>query len=260
MTKSSDYFVDIVSGNASSGGEVVHKFGRNNAVGTTFVPVSIGGIYQTPQVAGATTLRIAAGGNAADTAAGAGAREVTLEGLNASGARITETLATAGASASASTSQTFVRLYRAYVSSTGTYATVAAGSHTADVVIENTAGTADWATIDLNGFARGQSEIGLYTVPLGKTAYIMSIHFAVDSVKTTEIIIFKRENILETAAPYTPLREVLALTGLIRSGLHDYEIPLGPFPELTDIGVLARVSSTTSETGVTFEILLKDKE
>jgi hypothetical protein len=36
--------------------QVVHKFGRNLAVGTSFVPVCLGGIYNTPQVGSETRI------------------------------------------------------------------------------------------------------------------------------------------------------------------------------------------------------------
>ena len=62
-----------------------HQFGRNVACGTSYTPVSDIGVYRTPQVGSATALRIKAGGNAADTAAGAGARSVRLTGIDASG-------------------------------------------------------------------------------------------------------------------------------------------------------------------------------
>jgi len=60
----------IAKGNEIPGYYLIQKFGANPAVGTTFVPVSDGGIYMTPQAAGAKALRIRAGGNANDTADG----------------------------------------------------------------------------------------------------------------------------------------------------------------------------------------------
>jgi len=259
MTRST-YFVDVVSGNAPSGAKVVHKFGRNDAVGTTFASVAMGGIWRTPQVAGATTLRVKAGGDVADTAAGAGARSIVLEGIDSTGAYATETLVTAGVSASASTSTSWLRIFRAYVGTSGTYSVVVANSHADVITIENTAGTEDWVIIDANGVARAQSEIAAYTVPTGKTAYLMDIHYAVDTTKTTGIILFQRAGILRASAPYTAARELLVLSGIASSGTQTFEIPLGPFKEHTDIWVMANVSATTSEIGVGFEILLKDKE
>jgi hypothetical protein len=235
---------------------VVHKFGANAAVGTSLEVVSSNGVYRTPQVSGATTLRIKAGGNANDTAAGSGAREITLIGLDETGAEVTETLATAGASASSATTATFLRLFRVFVSASGTYATSAAGSHSAAITIENSAGTEDWAEIGATPFPLSQSEIGAYTVPLGYTAYINNIIVAVESNKSATIIGFQRENILETAAPYTAMRTFLELGGAAGEEVFTPKTPFGPYPALTDIGFMGALSSGTGEIDVDFEILL----
>lgn len=240
-----------------SGRSVVHKFGRNTAVGTTFVPVAIGGIYRTPQVSAATTLRVKAG-NAADAADGNGARSIYLQGLDATGALIEETIATNGNSAGTASSQSFLRLFRAYVASSGTYASATAGSHQAAIVIENGSGGTNWATIDAANFPKGQTEIGVYTVPLGKTAHIPSLKIFVDSSKTATIIFFQRQNILETAVPYSAMREVAAYVGVKDGFIVKPYAPFGPFPALTDIGFMARVTSTTADVSVNFELILTD--
>ena len=116
-------------------------------VATEYVPIADVLAYRTPQAGSATALRIKAGGNAADDAAGAGARSVRLTGLSATGAVVSETLATAGASASAATTQTFIRLFDAEVIDSGTYGTQSVGSHVGDIVIENASGGTDWAKI-----------------------------------------------------------------------------------------------------------------
>ena len=100
---------------------LVHKFGHNAAVGTSYEPISAGGIYRSPQVSGATAVRVKAG-NVADTAAGLGAQAVTVQGLDETGALAEETLVTAGTSASAPGTITFIRIFRAFVSASGVYA------------------------------------------------------------------------------------------------------------------------------------------
>ena len=253
-----DFALEVVKGSVPSHAPV-SKFGRNDSVGTTFVPIALGSIYQTPQVASATTLRIKAGGNANDTAAGTGAREVTLQGLDETGALVSEAVATAGASASSVTTATFLRLYRAFVSSSGTYATSAAGSHAADIVIENGAGGTDWLTIDSTNFRKGQSEVGAYSVPSGKTAYVKFCNVTIDSGKTCELIFFHRGNILETAAPYTAMRAKAVLTGLIANmALAGRGIYLGGFAGPCDIGFMGRVTATTGSMAVEFEMYLVD--
>lgn len=245
-----DFWQQVAEGNVAKHSHV-HKFGRHLSVGTGFVAVSVGGVYQMPQVSGAAALRVKIG-DTNDTALGSGAREITLEGLDETGAMVTEAIPTAGTSAGAASTATFMRLFRAYVSKSGTYATTAGGSHAADIVIETTGGTA-WATIDESDLALGQTEIGLYTVPLGSTAYVTNMSTSVDSAKLTEFRFFQRRNILETVAPFSALRIIREMEG---SDEFVPVIPLGPYPALTDIGFLAKAASGTPEADVDFEILL----
>lgn len=256
-----EWLAEVAKG-AVPGFSLVHKFGEGSAVGTTPVPLTQGKVYRTPQAASATTLRIKAGGNANNTAAGTGARAIFLEGLDATGAVITETLATAGASASASTSQSFMRLYRAYVSASGTYATpnsLSTGSMPvpSTIVIENTAGTEDWLTISASTVPNAQSEVGCYTVPLGKTAYLLDFALTVDSAKSASIWLFKRNNILQSAAPYEAMRVVKEYEGVSGSLDRVFRAP-ERFDALTDIIWAGKFPSSTGEISVEFTLLLED--
>ena len=263
ITRTTFPWLDLSRG-LVSGMESIKKFGRNPSVGTTFVPLSIGAVYQTPQSGSATALRIKAGGNANDTAAGSGARSITLEGLDENFLDATEVLATAGASASAATTTTFTRLFRAYITpdtGSGTYASASAGSHAGAITIENAAGGTDWATIDATNFPKSQSEIGAYTVPSGKTAYVLLDDVTIDSGKTADVIFFQRSNADETAAPYTAMRAQSVLTGLTggSTDLSGRAVPFGPYVGPCDIGYLGRVSATTGSIAVEFEIFLVDE-
>jgi len=235
--------------------EIIHKFGRNPAVGTSFAPVSIGGIYRTPQVANATKLRVKAG-DADDTAGGSGARKITIQGLNAQGEFTSNEIPTAGLSAGAASQDEFIRLYRAFVSESGTYATQSVGSHADDIVIENAAGTEDWVTIDSTGFPKGQSEIACYTVPLGYVAYVSGQHLYVDSNKTADIIFFQRNLALQSEAPYSAMRTIQSYVGIVGEAEANHVMtPLGPFDQLTDLGYLAAATST-ADVSIDFEITL----
>ena len=238
---------------------VHHQFGRNIACLTTYVPVTDIGIYRTPQAGAATALRIKAGGNAADTAAGTGARSVRLYGINALGDEVIEVIATAGASASAPTTNTFIRLYMVEVYESGTYGTQSAGSHAGNITIEDAAGTQDWAQIQLNGFPSGTSGIGSITVPRNHVGLVSAIQISVDQTKSTDLIILKREGVLQTAAPYKPIVKVQEFLGVSRSILIKFDVPLR-FPELTDIGLLAKVSNGTGAVSVDIEVLMLEAE
>lgn len=263
MSGETDYFLEVAAGNRPNGCYLIHKYGHNASVGTSPVPVSHGGIYRTPQVSGATQLRVKAG-NANDTAAGTGARSVYLEGLDSEGNLINEVIPTAGTSAGAASTKSFLRLIRASVYKSGSYASQTAGSHAADIVIENSAGTQNWATIDYDsaaGYADGHTEIGAYSVPKGKDAYLLDVNFNADisGSKTTTLYFYKRENILETSAPYTPIIKEFGISSAGEQNSFKFREPLR-FKELTDIGFLAYVSSTTGIASVEFTLLIRDTE
>jgi len=237
------------------GHSLVHKFGRNSAVGTSYVPLCNSGIFRTPQPAAATALRVKAG-NAADTADGAGARSVTVQGINQAGALVTETLATAGASASAATSATFIRLLRFFVASSGTYASQSAGSHVGDIVIENAAGTENWASILVTGFARGQSQIGCYTVPLGYQAYLTGIDVSSESNKLINLNFYTRSGILAASAPYQAMQLKTEFVGFEGQSSVSFDFPKGPYDALTDMIFMGKVGSGTADISIDFRMVL----
>lgn len=237
----------------------IHKFGRNEDVGTGFEPVSQGGIYRTPQASGATALRVKAG-NANDTSDGSGARKVKVFGLDENFNYAEEVLTTNGTSAGPNSTTTFTRVYRAFITESGTYATQTAGSHSADITIENAAGTEDWITIDAADFPKGQSEVGCISIAKGYYAYIHKIDIGVDSNKTADIILFSRGNIDQTAAPYDAMRARYTIPGV--SGVVELNFSpesggdvdmLGPFEGPCDVGFMAK-ASTSSIVAVNFEI------
>jgi len=233
-------------------------FGRNTDVGTgAFEPVSQGGIFWTPQVGGATTLKVSSS-NAGDTATtGSGAREITIVGINASGAVVTDTLATAGTSDSSATSNSYIRLLKAYVSKSGTYATSTAGSHVGTIAIKTNAGT-PIGSISSTNFPRGSTQIGAYTIPANKKGFIEYMSITVDSNKTANIAMFKRGNILETGVPYTGMEVVAEFPGV--AGFAEFN-PASPINDLEgpcDIGFMALGLGQAADVSVGFELILKD--
>lgn len=248
-----DFLLEVNKGNVA-GHSLVHKFGRNEDIGATYEPLVFGGVYQTPQPAAATALRVKAG-NANDTAAGTGAREVTLQGLDETGALVTEAIATAGASASSVTSATWIRVFRAWVSASGTYASPSAGSQAADIVIETSGGT-EWLTIDATNIAKAQTQIGSYAVPLGKTAYLLDYNLTTDSNKAVDFLFFVRGGILTAAAPYEARRVLFQEVGI--QGHFSGAFPGGrKLDACTDMGFLVKAAATADATA-DFNILLVD--
>lgn len=232
------------------------KFGRAS-VGTTYTPVALGGFYRTPQASGATALRVKAG-NVADAPGGAGARAILLDGLNASFDRVQEVVPTNGASPGPDSTTLWTRLFRSYVVESGTYATQSAGSHAGQIVIENAAGTEDWATINATGFPYGQTEIACLSIGRGQRALILGAEIYSDASKTTDVLLFRRENIDQTAPPYSAMRALYssALAGGASVAL-EFSVPEvveGP----ADLGWLAKVDVGTAELNIDFGVEVVD--
>lgn len=240
---------------ASSGWRSIKVPGRNAAVGEIFVPVSPGGLYRTPQANGATSLRIRAGGDAADSVIGSGARRIELYGLNAEGREVIELLDTAGTAQSLATANQFMRLFRARVVLSGTYATQDEGSHAADIVIEDTAGLI-WTTIPENGFPESTTRIGAFTTPVNYEAYLIGFRINAQAQKLADAAVFQRENVLELSPPYTAMRNRIELFNI--SGFIDlsYDAPLY-VPPLSDIGVLALVDGQTAQVNSELGLLMR---
>jgi len=246
----SDFYTEVQKGNIT-GHSLVHKFGRNDVVPNgSWEMVSLLSV-PTAFRSSASTVRIKAGGNAADTAAGAGAREVTVVGIDTTLAEVSETIATAGAGASAATTASFWRTYRAYVSSNGTYG----AANTAAITIEDSGGAADMITI---GVEEGQSQHGAYTIPTGKTGYFLHATVTVDASKAADVKFCKRESFNDATAPMEATRLITYWDGL--TGVLDFspKSPGGALPALTDVWFEASGSGAATEVSVDFEILLVD--
>jgi len=244
-----DFYLAVAAGKVP-GHSLVHKFGRNDAVASaTWEHVSLLS-GATAFLAAATTVRVKAG-NGADTAAGAGAREITIQGIAADLTETSEALATAGASASAVTASTYWRVHRAWVSSAGAYSK----ANTAAVVIENGGGGTDLIQIAVE---EGQTQYAGWTVPTGKTAYMLSADITTDGVKAADVKLMARKTFNDTSAPVEACRLKRYWDGVLGVAPYRPVAPSNKFEALTDIWFEARGSGAGTEVSVDFELLVID--
>ncbi len=255
MTASSvaspDFLLQVQMGRIA-GYSIAHGLGRNSAVanGVWEAIHEAGGVFNF--MTAPATVRIKAGGNAADdNDSGAGARTVVVEGLDNNGEAASETLTLAGADASAASSTLFWRTNIMYVASVGTYGVANTGA----IILEDSGGVANRMLIPADA---GQTLHGAYAVPLGKRGYILTIHANVDANKAADIRMYIRENLTDTTAPMSPLRQhqffdaVLGGVDLqVRSSLETLE-------PLTDVYFEAEGAGASTEVDIDFEILLED--
>ena len=247
-----DYY-EIVSGNVT-GKTVVHKFGAGS-VSTTLVPVTQSGFYRTPTTAVALEF---VSDDATDTSDGVGAREITVTGLNSSWEEVTIVKATNGITPVAFGTD-LVRLYRWHVSSSGTYATQSSASHAGTLTIREVTGGAIWSTIGVTPFPSGQSQIGAYTIPTGKTGYLIGKLIYTDTGKTADVYFFQRNNADDVTAPFTGIMRLIEREVGVQGGFdHHFTIPKNGFVGPCDVGCMAKVASGTADISVEFEMLLVD--
>jgi hypothetical protein len=251
-----NFLIEVARGNIP-GYNMVHKFGAGNLT-TTPLPITSTNNYATPI---ANTSLEFVSDSADDSAIGLGAQEVTIIGLvNTNGvwSEVTQTLITNGLTPVILTTD-IIRMYRWYVSKSGTYASPTESSHVGNLTIQESGGGTIWDTIPNSPLPFGQSQIGVYTVPSGKTAYLFSKNITVDSSKASDIFFFQRPNANDVTAPYTGTRRLVEREIGITSGVSlQFKSPKGPFVGPCDIGFIGRVDLTTGSASVEFELLIVD--
>ena len=208
-----------------------------------------GGTYNWLQAAVA--VRIKVGGNAADDTSGAGAQTVVVEGLDQNWALASETIVTAGASASSATTTTFIRIHRAYIGNVGTYT----GGNTAAILIETT-GDVLVAQIEA---AQGRSQLALYSVPAGKTAYLtrLAVSVSATGTKTATIRAFKREDADDATTPFTGKQLVAEYDEVNGEVERTFDAWIS-IPEKSDLWFSAIADANETLVEASFDLILVD--
>lgn len=238
---------------------LVDKWGRNSSVGTVLEPIiseTLAGSFWQPTTG--STIRVKAGGDAADASGGAGARTIVVEGLDDSYASASETITLAGVAASASTTTVFTRVHRAFVVTVGAYN----GSNTAEIVVENTAGSVDIITISAHAGGQGQSLHAQYSAPANTQVWLLNMFYSVDSTKTNDVHIRALDDISTVTVPFGARRTLIEFEG-VKTNI-DFT-PTAPIkinkPGITsplDIWIEGAVGATTSIVTARMQLLLFD--
>lgn len=232
------------------GYSIVHKFGRNASVtNNVWSMISLSNTAGSFPVSGS-PVNIKAGGDVGDIFGGSGAREITVIGINTDLIEVSENIVTSGAGASLPTTNSFWRVYRTYVANVGTYG----GNNLDDIVIEN---SIDMITIKAN---EGQSQHGSFSIPTGKTGYLLHMNISVDSNKAANIRTFIRPNFTDIVAPFSPAKIQHSWDGVLGEVNHNTEGAELVLNALTDIWVEAQGGGQNTEVSVDFEILLVDDD
>jgi len=230
------------------GATAVFKFGYNPDVnGTEETIWNNGGNYDWSALTAATRIYVSST-SANDSIADIGARQVVIQGLDANYVEITETVDLTG-QAQAATIQEFLRVNRVYVLTAGSSGTsigtiycssevgVAAGVPTGNIVV--------------NMGLFNQSQLGIYTVPAGRTFYLDDLNFTAgisQASKTATV----RAVVREFGGVFrTRYINVVQSNQLIAK----FEYPLA-IPEKSDIELRVVTNTTNNQVGGSFQGVL----
>lgn len=247
-------FLDKISQGEIEGASILHKFGAGE-VGTSITPITISLEYKTPTTPQSLEF---VSDSALDTFLGTGAREVQIKIINASWEEEVFIIETNGVTPVPLPKQV-LRVTSWMVISSGTYATSTLGSHYGELTIREVGAGDIWTIIPNSPFPFGRSQIGVYTIPKGKSGWILSKTINTDSSKIIDVYLFERCNASDIAPPYTSAMTLLEREVGIQGGFDKtFRGGKGPFVGPCDIGFMGNVDVGSAIISIDYEMVLLD--
>jgi len=249
---SNDYYADIAQGKVP-GHSLLHKFGHGT-VGSTVIPITTSGTYQTPTTAQALEV---VSDSVQDAPGGTGAHNITVIGLDSNWDEVVQDVELNGTTP-VPLSTPLLRQYRSYVTVSGSYANQGVGSAVGNITVrDQTTGLVIWSALPNTPWPLSQSEIAVTTIPRGYTAYLLSEHVFVDARRAANVFVFQRPLADDVVAPYTgAMRLVQRMIGVTGPVNINYKTPRGRFVGPCDFGFMGSIDSQTADISAEFEMLL----
>lgn len=227
--------------------KTVNKFGKVSNLSSSDEYVwSIGGDYYWQTSPSPINVRV--GGNPEDSDGGVGARTILVQGLGEDWQEYEEEITLSGSIATVPTTGNFVRTFRASVLEVGRYT----GSNSGSIDIEDQDGNLV-CHIDAN---RGQSQMAIYTVPSGYTAYLKDLTGYADANqnKVIQLRLMQRPEAYNTGNPKASrvVHEFSDVNGQFREEM----FASASFSEMTDLYFLANADASAN-LHVSFQLLLE---
>jgi len=249
--------IETARGLGSSDYESVFISGFHGTLGTSWADLNPWAVTN-PWPTSAVSLE-ALSSLAADGIGLAGARTVTVESLDANFAEQSQDVIMNGVTPVALTG-THTRVNNLFVKTAGTVHALATGANTGTITLRVPGPGAIHSNIQiitgLTGIGRQRQ--GHYTVPVGKTAFLVDATIEVETSKTVEAILWVKPDADDTAAPFTAKQELFFFEG--GSGVVDVTIrsAAGPIVGPTDLWFSAISSAVSSVVSMGIELFLVD--
>jgi len=226
------------------GTKSVFKYGFNTSVGSSEETVWMGStLYTYPPSASTMTV---SSSSALDTAAGTGARTVTISGLDASYNEQSETISLNGTTA-VTTTGTYIRVNRMFVVTAGSTSTAQGTIYTGTGAVTSGVPANIYSLIAIGD---NQTLQAFWTVPAGYTGYLQSAFVNVGDTTSVQYVIARFiqrpfGGVFRTASRIT-----------LHDGIGNFFDTIPPsFTEKTDIEVRAVSSSGTNQIGASFTLI-----
>lgn len=218
-----------------TGHKTLFKFGNNSDINGSLESIwSHGGLYVYPTAA--IQMKVSSSDDN-DTALGTGARTIVVSGLDANYNEISETVTLAGQTV-VLTTNTFIRVFRAFVVTAGSGGTAAGTIYVGDGIVTGGVPATVYAEIPLG---ENQTLMAVWTVPAGYTMYIYRGTFSAASNNASQYILGKF-----MFRPFGGVfRNAADITANSNAVPYDFEIPLA-LPEKSDIEARAIALSGTN--------------
>ena len=250
-----DFMLEVAKGNIA-GHSVVIIEGRNQDVDTGLVDIGMEDVNFTWLTTALTLEAISDDPN--DTAAGTGARVITVKGLDSSFNLIEEDITMNGTSASIATTALFIRVNRTEVKDGGTYASTSGGSNEGNIIVRPSGGGATQSFVPSSFNGTGVSNDAKYTIPADHIVIVLGIGMNVNSSKIAQLLFQIRPGADITSAPFTSKRVVAVVDGESgRSDIPKEELE-ATLPEKTDVWATAAATSVNTEVSARIKLLLID--
>lgn len=180
----------FLAASGQENGSTFHRFARLPSVTSDLQIVHPqGGLVVFPT--GSSTLLVSSSSGADTFDGGAGARTISITGLNSSWQQVTEVIGISGTSV-VETTGTFIRHQRSFVQTVGDYIQPGSGSNQGIISIIHSGSNNRLAVINVeDSIGSGQTETSITTVPSGTTAYMSRVYLTSDRLQANSVITFK---------------------------------------------------------------------
>jgi hypothetical protein len=233
-----------IARNHVGGHSLMLKFGRNPDIDQTEETVWEGGGTYTFD-ATAQSLEIVSS-NANDSSGGSGARTITLLGLDSTYTSLTQVVTLNGTNAVAIAGR-WLRVFRASVTTAGT-----GGVNAGTLTVRLSGGGATRLVI---GAGNGQTLMAVYTIPAGKTGYMVHYYASLNTATPATAASMDARLFTRPSTGVLNLKQQQAsMAGLL---MYDFGVPFA-ITEKTDVYLNASTSSNNSDVCGGFDIILVD--